>query len=275
MHGPCGLAEAACFRLRRGRWLARVAVEEFLIWFQASADRSFDKTAVQTYRAELERKHLAPSSINVRMAAIRKLATEAADNGLLLPETAAAIRRVRGARRAGQRLGNWLSREQAEQLLHAPDPNTRIGLRDRVLLALLLGAGLRRSEAARLTFEQIQLREGRCVIVDLRGKHNSLRSVPIPDWCKAMVDEWGAAARVGSGPVLLRLDKSGRVWQTRLSGQAIFTVVKAYAMQLGIKLPTTRRYSPPIQHSRDAPGSFWHPSCPPNPVVVAALVGRT
>jgi site-specific recombinase XerD len=212
------------------------ALEEFVIWFQACPGRHLDKAAVQSYRAELESKGLAPSSINIRISAIRRLVLEAADNGLLQPEVSAAIGRVHGARRAGTRLGNWLSREQAEELLTAPDPTTRIGRRDRALLAVLLGAGLRRSEASRLTFEHLQLRDGRWVIADLLGKHNRVRTIPIPTWCKAIIDEWAAVAGVNTGPVLLRLDKSGRVWRTRLSEQAIFTIVKTYAAALGITL---------------------------------------
>jgi hypothetical protein len=52
---------------------------------------------------------LSSSTINLRLAAIRRLAYEAADMGLLSPELAAGIRRVKGAKRIGVRLGNWLS----------------------------------------------------------------------------------------------------------------------------------------------------------------------
>lgn len=67
-------------------------------------------------------------------------------NGFLAPEAAAAIARVSGVSRHGARVGNWLTREQANDLLNAPDPGTLIGKRDRALLALLAGCGLRRSE---------------------------------------------------------------------------------------------------------------------------------
>ena len=62
------------------------ALDEFLIWFRDDPEREFNKAAVQKYRAELEIKGLAPSSINVRLSAIRRLALEAADNGAMAPE---------------------------------------------------------------------------------------------------------------------------------------------------------------------------------------------
>jgi hypothetical protein len=55
----------------------------------------------------------APSTINVRLAAVRRLAHEAADTGLLSPELAAGISRVKGAKRLGVRIGNWLTVEQS------------------------------------------------------------------------------------------------------------------------------------------------------------------
>jgi site-specific recombinase XerD len=177
------------------------ALEEFLVWFDADPARRLDKATVQFYRAELGKKHLAASSINVRMSAIRRFAAEAGDNGLLPPQAAAAIGRVRGARRAGVRLGSWLSREEADQLLRLPNRATIKGLRDRALLGVLLGAGVRRSEASRLTFEHIQRREGRWVIADLLGKRGRLRTVPIPDWCKAMIDEWAGVATISDETV--------------------------------------------------------------------------
>jgi hypothetical protein len=65
----------------------------------------------------LEEKGLAPSSINVRLAALRKLAMEGADNGLLDPAVASAIGRVKGSMQKGRRIGRWLTREEASLLL--------------------------------------------------------------------------------------------------------------------------------------------------------------
>ena len=131
------------------------SVDEFLAWCREASPGPFGKAAVQQYRAMLEERKLAPSSINLRLAAVRKLAVEAADNGLLAPEAAAAIGRVAGARRLGVRVGNWLTREQAQHLLNAPDASRLRGKRDRAILALLVGCGLRRSEIVALRVEHL------------------------------------------------------------------------------------------------------------------------
>jgi hypothetical protein len=85
---------------------------------------------VTRYRIHLEDRLLAPGTTNVRLAAVRRLAYEAADSGLLSPELAAGIRRVKGAKKLGVRLGNWLSTEQARTLWQLPDTETLKGKRD-------------------------------------------------------------------------------------------------------------------------------------------------
>jgi site-specific recombinase XerD len=110
------------------------------------------------------------STINLRLAAVRRLAFEAADSGLLSPELAAGIQRVKGAKKLGVRLGNWLTVDQCRSLLQAPDERTLKGRRDRAILAILLGCGLRRAEVARLQVRDVQQREEHWALVDLMGK---------------------------------------------------------------------------------------------------------
>ena len=85
----------------------RHAMEEFINWYCSEPRLSFNKAVVIRYRIHLESRQLSSGTINGRLAAIRRLAYEAADSGLLSPELAAGIRRVKGAKKLGVRLGNW------------------------------------------------------------------------------------------------------------------------------------------------------------------------
>src|SRR3990167_10357031 len=116
----------------------RHAIDEFIEWYCSEPRLSFNRTVVLRYRIHLESRHLAPGTINVRLAAVRRLAYEAADAGLLSPELAAGIRRVKGVRRIGVRLGNWLIPEQGRRLLEHPQPATPRELRDHAMLAMLI-----------------------------------------------------------------------------------------------------------------------------------------
>src|ERR1700736_755146 len=112
------------------RRVYNMALNEFIAWYQEAPRPGFSKATVSAWRVSLEARGLGSSSIIIRMSAIRKLAGEAADNGLLDPELAAGIARVRSAKSVGIRVGNWLSVRQAQSLLNAPDVSTVRGLRD-------------------------------------------------------------------------------------------------------------------------------------------------
>jgi hypothetical protein len=78
---------------------------------------------VQQNRSVLESAGLAPASIHLRLSAIRKLAAEAAENRLLDRGVAQGIVSLKGVRQSGSRAGNWLTKEQARDLLARPDPS--------------------------------------------------------------------------------------------------------------------------------------------------------
>ena len=85
------------------------AVTDFFSWWQRSDWPILKKATVQQYRAELEKRPLAPASINIRLSAIRKFVSEAADNGLLSRELAIGIAHIKGSKVAGVRTGHWLA----------------------------------------------------------------------------------------------------------------------------------------------------------------------
>src|SRR5918998_1786455 len=208
------------------------ALFDFFHWHRDVGRPQLGKAVVQRYAAELREAGMAASSVNQRLSAIRKLAAEAADNGALNPHVANGIQAVKGARREGRRTGNWLTREEAQSWLGAPDRRTMRGRRDRALLAVLIGCGLRRSEAAGLTFGHVQQRDGRWVLVDLIGKRDKIRSVPMPNWAKAAIDEWSKSSGVTEGLVFRAVNKGDRVVGEGITPQAIYNIIVGYAEEL-------------------------------------------
>lgn len=208
------------------------ALIDFFLWHKGVGRPQLNKAVVQRYTAEIRDAGMAPSSINQRLSAIRKLASEAADNGALDPQVANGIRGIKGARGEGRRTGNWLTREEAQVWLSVPDKRTTRGLRDRALLAVLIGCGLRRAEAAGLTFEHVQQRDGRWVLVDLIGKRDKVRSVPMPNWAKAAIDEWSNALETSEGLVFRAVNKGDRVAGDGITPQAIYNIIVRYAEDL-------------------------------------------
>jgi site-specific recombinase XerD len=112
----------------------RHAIDEFVDWYCSEPRLALNRIVVLRYRSHLESRQLAPGTVNLRLGAVRRLAYEAAD-------LAAGIRRVKGVKKLGVRLGNWLTAEQGQALWQAPDHQRLKG--NRALLALLLACGMK------------------------------------------------------------------------------------------------------------------------------------
>src|SRR5947199_2842621 len=177
----------------------RHAIDEFVDWYCSEPRLAFNRIVVLRYRSHLESRRLAPGTVNLRLGAVRRLAYEAADCGLLSADLAAGIRRVKGVKKLGVRLGTWLASEHGQALWQAPDRDRLKGKRDRALLALLLACGLRRHEAAALRLDHLQQREEHWAIVDLVGKGGHVRTVSVPDWVSTELDDCLDAAGIDRG----------------------------------------------------------------------------
>ena len=113
-------------------------------WYCSELRLAFNRVVVTRYRMHLEQAHYASSTINLRLAAVRRLAYEAADAGLLSPGSRRKIRRVKGVKKHGVRIGNWLTVEQSKNLLAAFESESLRDKRDYAIVSVLLGCGLRR-----------------------------------------------------------------------------------------------------------------------------------
>jgi integrase len=200
--------------------------------FAFAASRPLSRSLLMEWRAGME--SLSPSTINVRLSAVRKMVEEARKNGMLGAEEAANLTEVPNIPQKETRLGNWLNREQAKELLAVPDRSTLKGKRDYVILALLVGCALRRNELAELDVETIQQREGRWVLADLEGKGRRIRTVAVPIWVKQGINAWMTAAGIEDGRLLRSVSKGGKVGES-LSDWAVWSVVEQSSKQIGIE----------------------------------------
>ncbi len=201
--------------------------------FRFLAGRPLDRALLQEWRASMD--GLAPSTVNVRMSAVRKLVAEARAGGMLGVDEAARLTDIPNIRQQGTRLGNWLTREQARDLLTVPDRSTLKGKRDYAILALLVGCALRRQELATLDLQTIQLREGRWVLADLVGKGRRVRTVAVPLWVKQGINAWQTAAGIEEGRLFRSIRKGGKRVGHALSDWAVWDVVQKSAHEIGIE----------------------------------------
>jgi integrase len=176
-----------------------------------------------------------PSTVNLRLSAMRSLVAEAKRAGMLSSEEAEKLSDISNIKQAGARKGNWLTREQAKELLAVPDRSKLKGKRDYVILSLLVACALRRTELAELDVATIQQREGRWVLADLEGKGRRIRTVAIPIWVKQGIDAWTAEANIKEGRLLRPIRKGGKIVGEILTDWAVWSVVEQAAKQIGIE----------------------------------------
>lgn len=231
-------------------------LEEFFIWHASENRPELNKALINRYTKELRHAGLSSANINQKLSAIRKLAAEAEDNNLLDSRIASGIRAVKGLPQRGRRTGNWLTREEAQIWLNEPDSKTLKGVRDRAILSLLIGCGLRRSECAVLKVSHIQQREGRWAIVDIVGKRDKMRTVPMPSWAKIAVDTWLYLTKIEEGVIFRRVNKGDNLMGKGMTEQAIYNIVVGYAEKLqksGIAPHDLRRTFAKLAHKGGSP----------------------
>ena len=211
------------------------AIDQFIAWYCSEPRLAFNRIVVVRYRMFLESRGLAANTINQQLAAVRRLAHEAADSGLLMPELAAGISRVKGVKQLGFRSGNWLSAKQSSEVLKYACGNSMRAKRDYAMLALLFGCGFRRSELVGLELDEIQMRQGHWAVVVLIGKGGHIRTVPIPEWVKLALDQWTRAAGVTEGRIFRAVARAGKVWGKGISQNVVWYVVKTCCERTGLE----------------------------------------
>lgn len=217
------------------RRVYQYAIEQFIAWYCSEPRLAFNRIVVVRYRMHLESRGLAANTINQQLAAVRRLAHEAAESGLLSPDLAAGITRVKGVKQLGHRSGNWLTLEQSADVLSRSQGEALRQKRDHAMLALLLGCGLRRSELVGLDVSEVQMRQGHWAIVDLVGKGGHVRTVPIPAWVKEALDQWTSAAGIKEGRLFRAVSRAGRVWGNGISQNVVWYVVKVGCERAGLE----------------------------------------
>ena len=222
-----------------------LALQRFFRWYgETRPVDGLSRATLVTYREHLLDLKLAPKSVNLALSAIKKLVTEAAENGWLDAPTAWSLSKVPGAKARKTRTGRWLTLEEARKLLALPDTTTLIGKRDSAMLWLLLGCGLRRAEASGVRIEQIEEREGRVILRDVRGKGEKVRIVPVPANGYAAIYDWIVASGFTEGPILRLVHNANppgqpvyhTVRSRGMDEKAIYGRLQCYAKRLGVPL---------------------------------------
>lgn len=212
----------------------RRSLDQFLAWYTGNGHGPLTKRTVQEYKAHLLASGLAAATVNLALTAIRRLATEAADNGLLNERTAAAVRRVKNVRNETVPAGRSLAPGEIAGLMRAcADDPTPAGARDAALIALLYVTGARRSEVAALDVADFDADTGGLTI--RHGKGNKQRMVYATNGALDALRDWLEVRGEPGGALFCPVNKSGRVTIRQMTGQAVRRILEKRTRQAGIE----------------------------------------
>lgn len=210
-----------------------------------NSGQPLNREGVALYIQRMREEGKEPSTLGAALSGIRKLAQEAQVRGLITHDQFAQIEGISAGRVQRSRTGQWLTVAQVKRFLSLPDRSTYWGKRDAVILSILLGTGIRRAELARLSWEQYAEREGRPCLIDIKGKGNKLRSVPVPMWAVPDIEAWKEASLQPPPAPRAHMQK---MWDTQyakyrsgkiaggIQENRIWSLVQSYGEQMGVKL---------------------------------------
>lgn len=210
------------------------AMEDLFIWLDSNGNPPFTEETCRTHLAYLRSQGYASATINQRLSAVRKLVVEAAGLSLLPLGDAVQICRIRNMRQTAISPTIALSEQKTEELINVPDGSTNKGKRDRLLLALLIGCALRRSELVNLDAEDVEFVDSRAALIRVTRRNGRLRSVLMPDWVQEALTAWLSAAGIKEGPILRAVSRQGEVASGRLSSQTVLDIVRKYGKRIGV-----------------------------------------
>jgi site-specific recombinase XerD len=177
--------------------------------------------------------HYAVATANKILAGLRGALRQAWKLGLLEADQyqhAADLPAIRGRTAGrGRRLEQW---ELAELFSVCGADDTPRGARDRAMLAVLYGAGIRRQEAAALTVGAYD-RQERSLLVEGKGRRQ--RRIPLPPGSCTALDAWLETRGAGPGPLFVTCDRAGRIRGGAISPEALNRMCERRAAQAGCR----------------------------------------
>ncbi len=184
------------------------------------------------FSAGLMRKGHAVKTVSRKISALRQFYRWMAREGKVSADPSAAIQFPR----RGRDLPGVLSESDLEALIHAPDPSSALGQRDRTILEVMYATGLRVSELAGLEVSGVNIRQG---VVRVTGKGGRERIVPLGETAADWLERWLSTGR----PELLGSRRCERLFISArgagLTRQAIWHAIRRHARAAGVNKPVS------------------------------------
>jgi site-specific recombinase XerD len=188
---------------------------------------------VAAIRTRLQEMGYSPGTVNLTLYALRGVARAAFNLGQMSAEDYQRIKEVRPVKNHKLPSGRGLTPGEIQALMEACMLNGRpAGARDAAIIGLLYAAGLRRAEVVALDLADYNQETGDLVI---RGKGRKERLLFVNNGAADALKDWLAERGQEPGPLFLPINKSSKIYNRRMTDQAVYTMLKLRAQQAGVK----------------------------------------
>lgn len=209
------------------------ALTQFVTWHKEAGQPALTKATVQAYIANLRAQGTGAASINQALSALRKLASEAADNGLLDPTLAAGIGNIKGEKHSSLPAGRSFTAGELSALLEVcAREQSILGIRDAAIIAVAYACGLRRASIVNLNLDDYDPETGELKI--FAAKRNKDLTAYVTGGAKLALDDWVRIRGDEPGPMFYQVRRGGHIKLNRLTTQAIYHVLQGRAAQAKI-----------------------------------------
>jgi integrase/recombinase XerD len=197
----------------------------FLKWYNDNQRTELNQSTINAYRSTLTKSGISSSYINLQIAAIKRLAYYKHQDDLMA--TWAVERYVKYVPSHAVKTKKAITLEQIKAILTSCQDGTVKGIRDEAIIALMFGAGLRRSEVINLNLADFDQMD----IYVRQSKGGKSRQIPLPEWAIRRLNAWLDVRPTITGEKALFV-----VWSRgRISGRNLYAVFSARASQAGMK----------------------------------------
>jgi site-specific recombinase XerD len=188
---------------------------------------------VTAIRTRLQEMGYSPATVNLTLYALRGVARAAFNLGQMSAENYQRIREVKPVKNHKLPSGRGLTPGEMQALMEACMQNGRpAGARDAAIIALLYAAGLRRSEVVALDLEDYNQETGDLVV---RGKGRKERMLYVNNGAADALADWLIERGQDSGPLFLPINKSNKIYNRRMTDQAVYDMLKLRGQQASVK----------------------------------------
>ena len=209
------------------------ALTQFFRWYRNTEYSELSPEVIREYILYMKHCGHAKSTIATKLSITKQLFRELWKSGIIDNDTYTNLMEIKIKGQRGQRVKTWLSHEEVQLFLRSIQNNSHRTIRDRAILATMLGSGLRRFEVSELECSQIGKVEGRWAFTDIKGKGERYRTVAIPEWCINLIKKWLEIREELAGnfteKLFFSIRKNGTPGNTKISPQAIRDLTKKYS----------------------------------------------